>query len=363
MTFLYLRRNQSEPLSCEMLDHNFEAVVNRNLHQGTQLSSTISDLYSTVENYDFITSLQSCCTSLSNQITSLQESMFGEGEFATLFSNLRTDILLEIAALQTDLDSLDVRVTTNENNIASINSSLFSISNSIVGLQNSKANINNPIFTGVPKAPTPLSTAEPTQIATVGYVTDYANSTFSYTNSTIIPVGCILPYGGNGDPNEFFMIADGRAISRITYSTLFSIFNTIYGSGDGSSTFNLPNLQQRVPVGVGLGYSLGSTGGSSTHTLTESELPAHSHYMQHTHTINDPGHIHSLPGYLFDLNANEGRDDNDGSAYQNLGNNTNTSSTGITVNSFTGYTSQTGGWGSHNNMQPYIVLNYIVKIK
>ncbi|WP_460922843.1 phage tail protein, partial [Staphylococcus aureus] len=67
-----------------------------------------------------------------------------------------------------------------------------------------------------------------------------------------------------------------------------------------ASTFNLPNLQQRVPVGVGNGYTLGATGGAATHTLISNEMPSHNHTAtasDHSHTVNDPSHSHSLAPY------------------------------------------------------------------
>lgn len=78
-------------------------------------------------------------------------------------------------------------------------------------------------------------------------------------------------------------MADGTAVSRITYSVLFSLIGSIYGNGDGSTTFNLPNFKGRVPVGLDAGQTefdtMGETGGAKTHTLTEAQIPAHSHYI------------------------------------------------------------------------------------
>jgi len=382
MPVLTLRGNQNTPLDCQTLDNNFLAVLDRSLHTGTQLSSTISDLYTTVENYDFIAALQQCCTELTNQLTNLQDSIFGDGELSVLINNLRNDLLLEITQLQADLTALTLRVTTAETNIATINSSLVSISNSITSLQNSKANINSPTFTGIPKAPTPLAEADPNQIATVGYITSVGGS---------LPVGAIIPYGGSVVPDDNFMFANGQAINRTTYNVLFSRFGTTYGAGDGSSTFNLPNLEQKIPVGVGIGFALGSTGGEATHTLTESELPAHSHSNEHTHTVEEgAGHSHDLYAWKLGGGSEGGNSDinvdsflrpsldvavagevagvyptnkdyiSKNSADKDL---VSTSTTGITISSSSTPTSNTGGGAAHNNMQPYIVLNYIVKVK
>lgn len=78
---------------------------------------------------------------------------------------------------------------------------------------------------------------------------------------------------------------NGAAVSRTTYSRLFAAIGTTYGAGDGSTTFNLPNANRRTLVGRGgtgnaiLSNTLGSTGGSDTHTLIEAELASHSHQI------------------------------------------------------------------------------------
>lgn len=170
MTVLKLRRNQNTPLDCNTLDDNFEAVLQRNLHTGTQLASTISDLKTTVQGYDYIIALQTCCNALTAQLEDLQDSIFGDGELSTLITNLRNELLQDIAEMQSTLTTFTGKFLPIETNIATINNSIVSLSNSINGLASSKANIANPTFTGVPKAPTPTFGADPTQIATVGYV-------------------------------------------------------------------------------------------------------------------------------------------------------------------------------------------------
>jgi hypothetical protein len=87
-----------------------------------------------------------------------------------------------------------------------------------------------------------------------------------------IPVGAITPYGGATAPLGW-ILCQGQAVSRTTYSALFAVLGTAYGSGDGTTTFNLPNLQQRFPLGKaasGTGSTLGATGGQIDHTHTSS---------------------------------------------------------------------------------------------
>ena len=79
--------------------------------------------------------------------------------------------------------------------------------------------------------------------------------------------GTILPWSAASLPTGFLECA-GAAVSRSTYSALFAIVGTTYGAGDGSSTFNLPNLADNVPVGKSNNKALASTGGANTVTVT-----------------------------------------------------------------------------------------------
>jgi microcystin-dependent protein len=364
MPVLKLRRNLSSPLTCEDMDQNWEATLDRSLHQGTQLANTISNLKSTVQGYDFILALQTCCTNLTNQLEDLQDSIFGDGELSTFINNLRNELLQDIAEVQTDLNVLKNRVTATETNIATINPTLISLGNSITGLASSKANIDSPIFTGVPKAPTAISGASSDQIATVGYVNNVASGIIAGVPSSI-PVGSVIPYSGASISDPNYVLANGQAISRTTYASYFTLVGIIYGTGDGINTFNVPNLQQRIPVGAGSGYTLGATGGAATHTLTTNEMPTHSHTGTHSHTVNDPMHTHvGVDTYMTNPSGDHPGgivgNSSFGSSPVNI---VYHSSTGITINSASVTTSDQGSSQAHNNMQPYIVLNYIVKVK
>jgi len=162
--------------------------------------------------------------------------------------------------------------------------------------------------------------------------------------SVLMPTASIMPYAGSSAPTGY-LLCDGAAISRSTYSTLFGLLATTYGSGDGSSTFNIPDLRGRVIAGqddmggasanrlTGLtggvdGDVLGGSGGAETHTLSTAEMPSHTH---------DTGNIAGTGPYA------ESGDVSGGSVAQNL------------------TTLPTGGGGAHNNVQPTIILNYIIK--
>lgn len=146
-------------------------------------------------------------------------------------------------------------------------------------------------------------------------------------------VGVVKMFSGSTAP-EGWLICDGSAVSRTTYSELFSIIGTTYGVGDDSTTFNIPNIKGRTVVGLNSSdtdfKTLGKTGGEKTHTLTIDEIPAHTHKL--TYDISGAG-------------------TNTGGTVA-LGNTSTTSSLG---------TLPTGGGQAHNNLQPYIVLNYIIK--
>jgi len=144
-----------------------------------------------------------------------------------------------------------------------------------------------------------------------------------------IPAGCIMPYAGATAPSGF-LLADGSAVSRTTYADLFAVVGETYGIGDGSLTFNLPDLNGRVAVGKSTDTefnTLGKTGGEKTHQLTTEELASHSHSLN-VWTQSGPSGLKLA-------------DSSDVSA--------------------TGSTGSTGGDTPHNNLQPYITLNYIIK--
>jgi hypothetical protein len=117
------------------------------------------------------------------------------------------------------------------------------------------------------------------------------------------PVGVITPYGGTSAPTGF-LLCDGSAVSRTTYSSLFGVIGTTFGSGNGTTTFNVPDMRQRFPMGKaasgGTGATLGGTGGAIDHTHTYSG--AFSGGLEYS---AGSGGEYSIgpPGYLYTFSA------------------------------------------------------------
>jgi microcystin-dependent protein len=189
-----------------------------------------------------------------------------------------------------------------------------------------------------------------------------------YGSPYLIPLGAGIDYWGATTPNSSFALATGQSISRTTYATLFSLFGTTYGSGDGSTTFNLPDKTGRVSAMQeatatrltstyfgGNSAALGAVGGGESTTLTASQIPAHSH----PNTLSDPGHSHGqnlpVPG-----GGSAYYESVTGSSTSTLWNpiNTISAATGITINN----ANNTGGGSPHRTVPPTIVCNYIIRI-
>ncbi len=164
----------------------------------------------------------------------------------------------------------------------------------------------------------------------------------------LVPTGTVSPYAGTAEPTGW-LFCRGQEVSRSTYSALDALITTTYGAytngsgGVGTSHFRLPDLRGRVVAGqddmggtsanrlTGLsggvdGDVLGAAGGAETHVLTITEMPAHTHTVPIAVTTN---------------NASDG-----GASRAQAGTTT---------------SSSTGGGGAHNNVQPTIILNYIIK--
>jgi microcystin-dependent protein len=179
----------------------------------------------------------------------------------------------------------------------------------------------------------------------------------------LVPVGTVFPYAGSSAPAGF-LLADGSAVSRTTYAALFAVTGTTHGTGDGSTTFNLPNIKGRVVVGLDASQTefnaVAKTGGEKTHLLTTAEMPSHTHIQDaHIHAVTDPGHVHSV---LYGSNGVQPVGTNAPRSNANdIGGATQSATTGISIQSATPTNQNTGGGGAHNVLQPYVTLPHIIK--
>jgi microcystin-dependent protein len=159
------------------------------------------------------------------------------------------------------------------------------------------------------------------------------------------PTGSVIAFAGASAPTNW-LLCDGSAVSRTTYNTLFALIGTTYGAGNGSSTFNLPNLKSRIPVGVDDADSnfnvLGETGGATTHTHGPGTFAA---------AIGATASNATRIGYQA-VNVVAG-----GATNSTYG----ISGTAQNNQSFNHYTPVYGVSADGSTLQPYIALNYIIK--
>lgn len=201
------------------------------------------------------------------------------------------------------------------------------------------------------------------------------------------PIGAMMPFAGSVStaPPTGWLTCDGAAVSRTTYAALFAVIGTTYGVGNGTTTFNLPNLLNRVPVGSGSSYSRGTTGGASSVTLTESQMPSHDHSFSgsgsstgsagsHGHSgsaSSNGGHSHSGDGgsgsrsdLLASGGSNAATPGSGSTSYDgDHGHSVSIDSSGSHTHSVSvsGSVGFAGGDGSHENMPPFVAMPYIIR--
>jgi|TARA_R100000084_G_scaffold5542_1_gene2164 microcystin-dependent protein len=190
-------------------------------------------------------------------------------------------------------------------------------------------------------------------------MSNYEATRYDYDGSNItgiegVPTATIIPWSDSSLPSGF-LECNGQAVSRTTYAALFAIVATTYGSGNGSTTFNVPDFKDNIPLGRSNSKALASTGGANTvastgniagstanHTLTTPELASHSHTLA---SKDGPGAASNVEMPFNNKQANNG-----------------------------GTTGSTGGGGGHSHnmsanfsgdatsvLQPYLTTIYIIK--
>lgn len=172
----------------------------------------------------------------------------------------------------------------------------------------------------------------------------YSTGNFYLDNYILIPAGTIIQSAAINVPDGWFD-CDGSSLSTTTYADLFNAILYTYGGSD--LYFNIPDIRGRIPIGSGSGTSLttrtlGSTGGEEEHTLTISEIPSHTHSLTRRPNPEEGAYDAYSGNSLESSAATTDRTKSDG-----------------TLDTFNTYS--TGSGNSHNNMQPYIVLRYLIK--
>lgn len=192
-----------------------------------------------------------------------------------------------------------------------------------------------------------------------------------------------MPFAGSTVPAGY-LPCDGSEVSRTAYAELFTAIGTTYGSGDGGTTFNVPDISGRVVIGVSGAHAMASTGGDETVTLQTANLPAHSHSVPkhgHANTIaaKTPQLAHTITQPVFKYNSPNSSGNSSGTSKTTCKTtSTQTASRGtnlaVTAHAATACTmsgsvtnkaafnsnSTSGGGSAHSNMQPYIAINYII---
>lgn len=171
----------------------------------------------------------------------------------------------------------------------------------------------------------------------------------------IVPPGTVVPYAGSTAPDDW-LLCQGQAILREDYPDLFSVIGILYGPGNGTTTFNIPDGRARTIVGVGTFESgatadLGGNGGAEKHTLALTEMPKHKH-VGGSYSRASGSYDPQTPDFLMgkvsvkhensghtSAGANESPIDLDGELFMD----------------------EKGADAAHNNLQPYFVCNWIIK--
>lgn len=181
-------------------------------------------------------------------------------------------------------------------------------------------------------------------VVLIGYLTAIVLPSRATMQSSGI-TGEIRLFAGSTAPSGW-LLCQGQAVSRSTFSSLYAVIGDTYGAGDGSTTFNLPNFKGRTAIGSGQGSgltdrALGSSGGEEAHQLSVAEIPAHNHVVN---ASSDDFNLDSIPnGNLLATITPAGYS---------------ASTPNATMN--TNMIANTGGGGSHNTMMPYLTVNYII---
>ncbi len=201
-----------------------------------------------------------------------------------------------------------------------------------------------------------------------GNTTQWVVASPAATSSSLIPTGAITDYAGSTAPSGW-LLCNGQAVSRTTFAPLFAIIGTTYGVGDGSTTFNVPNNVGRVRVMVDPGSTvipslttLGATSGQASVALTTANLAAHQHgpgsltAASHGHGASGAGSVGNNLTNGTDRAVGTADGTNAGLFQSVVVNIAASGALGVS-----GVTDLAGSGTAHNNVQPSIAVNAIIK--
>jgi len=288
--------------------------------------------------------------------------------------------------LNSNFDAIDTAIAlkhagTPQGNLAGsyVGQMAVDTANNIIYICTTSGNIATAVWT-----PSNLADASVTLTGDVTGTANFASGNVSVATTYAtnpVPSGVISMFGGTSAPTGY-LLCDGTAVSRTTYADLFTAIATNFGSGDGTSSFNLPNLQDRFPLGKGSTYSLNNTGGSSTftpagtngsitpsgtvsvsgtvasHTLTSSQIPSHRHEVDSHDSNTSFGSNPATMEFVQSYGTGIGPTVYSSYVGGGLGHNHGWSGSG----SFTGNAATPSFTGTNaTSMPPYICVNYIIK--
>lgn len=242
----------------------------------------------------------------------------------------------------TDFASKDALSTGNPAKIVKgteIDDELVAISGAVA----SKADKASPTFTGTPAAPTASSGTSTTQLATTAFAMGAA--------SLVSPSGEIKMWPTATAPTGF-LLCTGAAVSRTIYAALFAVIGTTFGAGDGTTTFNLPDFDNRFPVGAGDLYAVAATGGSK-----DAVVVSHTHGSGNTGSTTITGSFTTASNNGFSVSGVF----SDGGSYSGNGGEPQTNHTVNLSAPHTHTIASEGESGTNKNLPPYLSIYFIIK--
>ena len=215
-----------------------------------------------------------------------------------------------------------------------------------------KADLLSPVFSGTPTAPTAATGTSTTQLATTAFATAAVSA---FTGAMMMWPTATAPSG--------FLLCNGQAVSRTTYAALFAVLGVVFGSGDGSTTFTLPDYRDRSPIGAGTAYSANSKGGSAdaivvSHAHTAVAAGSHQHFIASNETVAESGSVTSSTSVAKIAtqggSTNQSYELRPGTVAATVGLTSSVADHNHTINS-------TGSSGTGANLSPYIGVYFIIK--